>query len=182
MARLTKRTADAFKPLKHKDVFAWDSEIRGLGIRLKPSRTNTFFIQYRNETKRTRRLVLGQFGVLTVEQARISAREQLTAVLRGQDPSADRKAMQSASTVQEQCKWYLSEAESGRLLGRRRNAIKASSLKMDRSRIQTHNIPLLGNMLSPIDFEVQQKLNPQGVYKSRGNSEQALHLCQVRDR
>ena len=147
MARLTKRTADALKPLKHKDVFAWDGEIRGLGIRLKPSGTKTFFIQYRNETKRTRRLVLGQFGVLTVEQARILAREHLTAVLKGHDPSADRKALQSACTVQELCKWYLNEAESGRLLGRRRRAIKASSLKMDRSRIQTHIIPLIGTML-----------------------------------
>ena len=88
MARLTKRLVEAIKPTANKDIFAWDSEIRGLGIRLKPSGTKTFFVQYRNEARRTRRLVLGQFGVLTVEQARELARKRLVAVINGQDPSA----------------------------------------------------------------------------------------------
>ena len=147
MARLTKRLVEALKPTASKDIFAWDSEIRGLGIRLKPSGTKTFFVQYRNEARRTRRLVLGQFGVLTVEQARVLARKRLVAVINGQDPSAERKAMHGSCTVQQLCHWYLKEAESGRLLGKRRRPIKASSLAMDRSRIQCHIIPLLGSML-----------------------------------
>ena len=36
------------------------------------------------------------------------------------------------------------EAEAGRILGRRRRAIKASTLVMDRSRIESHVKPLLG--------------------------------------
>ena len=147
MARLTKRLVEALKPTANRDIFAWDSEIRGLGIRLKPSGTKTFFVQYRNEARRTRRLVLGQFGVLTVEQARELARKRLVAVINGQDPSAERKAMHGSCTVGQLCHWYLKEAESGRLLGKRRRPIKASSLLMDRNRIQCHIIPLLGTML-----------------------------------
>ena len=145
MARLTKRIVDSLKSEENKDVFVWDSEIRGLGVRLKPSGTKTFFVQYRNQARRTRRLVVGQYGVLTVEQARALAREHLTSVIKGEDPSAERNAMQNACTVQDLCKWYLREAESGRLLSRRRRPLKESSIKMDRSCINTHIYPLLGN-------------------------------------
>lgn len=147
MARLTKRLVDSLLPVERKDVFVWDSEIRGLGVRLKPSGTKTFFVQYRNAARRTRRMVLGQVGVLTVEQARALARERLTAVVKGEDPSAARKATRQAYTVEELCNWYLREAEAGRLLGRRRRPIKSSTLAMDRSRIKTHIVPLLGTHL-----------------------------------
>ncbi len=39
---------------------------------------------------------------------------------------------------------HTAEAEAGRILGRRRRAIKASTLAMDRSRIEAHIKPLLG--------------------------------------
>lgn len=42
MARLTKRTVDILTPLPDRDVFAWDSEIRGFGVRVKPSGTKTY--------------------------------------------------------------------------------------------------------------------------------------------
>ena len=48
MARLTKRAVDSLSPLPDRDVFAWDGEIRGFGVRVKPSGTKTYFIQYRN--------------------------------------------------------------------------------------------------------------------------------------
>ena len=147
MPRLTKRIVESLKPNEHKDVFVWDSEIRGLGVRLKPSGTRTFFVQYRNRARRTRRLVIGQHGVLTVEQARELARERLVEVIKGEDPSAERKAMKNACTIQDLCKWYLREAESGRLLSRRRRPMKASSVDMDRSCINTHILPLLGTQL-----------------------------------
>ena len=47
-------------------------------------------------------------------------------------------------TVAELCDWYVTDAEAGRILGRRRRPIKASTLAMDRSRIESHIKPLLG--------------------------------------
>jgi hypothetical protein len=47
-------------------------------------------------------------------------------------------------TVSEVCDWYLEQAEARRILGRNRRPIKASTLHMDRSRIETHIKPLLG--------------------------------------
>lgn len=73
------------------------------------------------------------------------ARVRLGAVAAGSDPAEDKATAKGAPTVQELCDWYMSEAESGRLLGRRRRPIKASTLRMDRSRIERHIKPLLGS-------------------------------------
>jgi hypothetical protein len=71
----------------------------------------------------------------------------LTAVAKGEDPSADRHATRADMTVSEVCDWYLEQAEAGRILGRNRRPIKGSTLHMDRSRIETHIKPLLGSRL-----------------------------------
>lgn len=147
MAKITKRMVDALEPQADRDVFAWDSELRGFGLRVKPSGVKTFLIQYRNTEGRTRRLVLGQYGTLTPEVARDLARKKLTAVAEGEDPSADRHAARAGMTVSEVCDWYLEQAETGRILGRNRRPIKASTLHMDSSRIETHIKPLLGSRM-----------------------------------
>lgn len=88
---------DALQADKDRDVFAWDSELRGFGDRAKPSGVKTFLIRYRNVEGRTRRLVLGQYGALTPEVARDLAREKLAGVARGEDPSAKRHAIRAAA-------------------------------------------------------------------------------------
>lgn len=157
MPRLTKRTVDALHPRPGSDLFAWDTELRGFGVRVKPSGTKTFLIQYRNEEGRTRRCVIGQFGVLTVEIARILAQKKLAAVVDGRDPSAERRAAREGMTIAEVCDWYLEEAGSGRRLGRNRRPIKASSVAGDRGRIETHIKPLIGtrmiSQLKLVDIE-----------------------------
>jgi integrase len=147
MAKIMKRTVDALKPEAGRDVFAWDTELRGFGVRVKPSGVKTFLIQYRNAEGRTRRLVLGQYGALTPETARDLARKKLTAVAEGEDPSANRHAARAGMIVSEVCDWYLEQAQAGRILGRNRRPIKASTLHMDRSRIETHIKPLLGSRM-----------------------------------
>ncbi len=147
MAKITKRLVDSLVPEAGRDVFSWDSELKGFGLRVKPSGMKSFLIQYRNLEGRTRRLVLGQYGALTPEVARDLARKKLTAVAEGEDPSADRHAARVGMTVSEVCDWYLEQAEAGRILGRNRRPIKASTLQMDRSRIESHIKPLLGSRM-----------------------------------
>lgn len=89
-------------------------------------------------------MVLGRYGVITVEQARDEARIKLSDVARGQDLADEKRTSREGVTVGQLCDWYLSEAEAGRLLGRKRTAIKSSTLVMDRSRIETHIRPLIG--------------------------------------
>jgi integrase len=102
---------------------------------MKPSGAASYFIQYRNGEGRTRRLVLGRIGELTPDEARQFAADKLSDARKGGDPSADRHAIRNAMTVAEICDLYLGDA---------RGRIKASTLRMDRSRINCHVKPLLG--------------------------------------
>jgi integrase len=163
MARITKRLVDSLRPKKatgsdldatkvgcagrafQKDVVAWDDELRGFGVRFKPTGAGAYIIQYRNAEGRSKRLTLGSVAELTAEEARRSARTKLSSVAQGFDPVAEKHATRTAPTVSEICDWYLEKAESGELLGRRRRPIAKKTLALDRSRIETHVRPLLGD-------------------------------------
>ena len=82
----------------------------------------------------------------TPDTAREEARRLLGDVARRQDPAAAKKAIRNALTVSELCHAYLSDAEKGRVLTRRRLAKKASTLVFDRGRIERHIEPLLGRL------------------------------------
>lgn len=142
--KLTKRAIDAITPPESKQLMHWDSEIKGFGLRVLPSGLKTFIVQYRNAEGVQRRMNLGRFGVLTVDQARDLARLKLADVIVGNDPADKMRQSRSAMTVAQMCDWYLQEARAGNILGRRNLPIKSSSLDMDESRIRTHIAPLLG--------------------------------------
>ena len=100
MPKITKRTVDAMRPETGRDVFTWDTELRGFGVRMKPSGAAAFLIQYRTLQGRTRRHVIGRVGTLTPDQARTEAKARLAEVAtKGADPSAERKATREAMTV-----------------------------------------------------------------------------------
>jgi hypothetical protein len=88
--------------------------------------------------------VIGRYGMMTPEQARQTAWDILSAVAKGIDPAAAPEPDRNAITVSALCDWFLAETGAGRILGRRRRPIKASTLAMDRSRIEAHIKPLLG--------------------------------------
>lgn len=141
MPKLTKRVVDAIRPdPAGKDVFVWDAgdgALKGFGIRMKPSGAASYLVQYRNKEGRTRRLVVGKVSTLTPDEARTLAGEALKAAAKGADPSADRHAIRTAITITELCDLYLADA-AGR--------IKASTLAMDKSRIERHVKPLIGRL------------------------------------
>ena len=89
-------------------------------------------------------MVFGRFGVLTVGQARRKARDLLGEVAKDEDPANKRRAKRSGPTINEICDWYLRNAEAGKIIGRSRGPIKASTLQMDHGRIESHIRPLLG--------------------------------------
>ncbi len=144
MAKLTKRAVDALEAPKAGQSYLWDGEIRGFGVRVVPSGLKTFVIQYRNAEDRSRRMKIGRYGIMTVEQARDTAKIKLGAVAAGEDPAAEAAKDRGDMTVSQLCDWYLEAAKTHRILGRRNRPIKVSTLKMDESRIETHIKPLLG--------------------------------------
>ena len=147
MAKLTKRAVDALASPDVGQDFLWDGELRGFGVRVVPSGLKTFIIQYRNAQGKSRRIKVGRYGILTVEDARERAKVKLGRVADGDDPAVTETTRGENLTVAELCDWYLTEAKAGRILGRRNRPIKASTLAMDESRVKTHIKPLLGKRL-----------------------------------
>ena len=99
-AKLTKRTVETLAILA-KDYITFDAELAGFGIRVMPSGKRFFLVQYRRHG-RTRRVMIGQFGIITAEQARREATRMLGDV-RGAagDPAAQRDLERQATTMKQ---------------------------------------------------------------------------------
>jgi len=108
MPKLTKRVLDEARA-SDSETILWDESLRGFGVRLQPSGVKSFLVQYRNAGGRSRRLTLGRYGVLTVDEARKRAREVLVAVAKGGDPVADKQSHRAAPIFSELVKQYLTD-------------------------------------------------------------------------
>ena len=106
MAKLTKRIVDEAKG-ETKSFLLWDGELRGFGVLVLPSHVKTFVLQYRNRARRSRRLTIGRYGALTVEEARVIAKEAAATIAKGEDPVAERRTYREAPTVAELLERYL---------------------------------------------------------------------------
>ncbi len=135
MPKITKHTIDSTRPAD-KDVFVWDSELHGFGLRVKPSGAKAYVFQYRNQQRRTRRLTIGRHGVFTPSEARKEARRLAGDVARGLDPAAGRTTDREAPTVAQFCEQYIND-----------HAVlhkKPRSVEEDRRNIKLHIMPTLG--------------------------------------
>jgi integrase len=125
----------------------WDSAVAGFGVRRQKGPAVSYILKFRTKEGRQRWLTIGRHGSpWTPEQAREEAKRILGEVVTGQDPSIAKSEYRKAITVSELCDQYFKDAETGRLLTRRKIAKKASTLVSDRGRIDRHIKPLLGSL------------------------------------
>jgi len=139
--RLTKRAVDAATRLRSGETFLWDDELRGFGLRVYASGRRIFVVQYRlrgGRGGRTRRIVLGEYGKVTPDEARRRAVKVLAAVDDGRDPAAERDEARSTLTISDLADLYLVEGPAAKPNKR------ASSWATDRSNIERHVKALLG--------------------------------------
>lgn len=138
MAKLTKRVIEALEP-RNREYFEWDDELPRFGVRIFPSGRKTFVVQYRIN-RRSRRMNLGPFGILTPDVARGRALQALGMVEAGQDPLSTLRAQQRAITVKE-----LAEKFEIRHIDLNPN-LKASTGREYRHALNRYILPALGKL------------------------------------
>lgn len=134
--RLTKKIVDALHP-KARDYVVWCAKLSGFGCRVRATGTKSFIVMYRvggcNTTPR--KVIIGAYGKLTVEQGRDEASKVLAKAELDEDVALQRTQVRTEMTVAQLCDEYMREGVEHK---------KASALKSDASQIEAHIRPLLG--------------------------------------
>ena len=136
------------RPTKARHYFLW-CRTHGFGVRIWPTGKQVFYADYCNGGGARKRMMIGQHGKITCEEARKQAIEILGAVVKGDDPAEERATGRKSITVRELCERYLAAAERGLIMGKRGLPKKAGTIYIDRGRIARHIVPLLGKQARP---------------------------------
>jgi integrase len=100
--KLTKRTLDALES-REKPFIVFDGGVPGFGVRVMPSGAKSFCVEYRphggGRTIAKKRLTLGRYGAMTVDQARTAALTALARVRLGEDPQGEKARQRGALSV-----------------------------------------------------------------------------------
>ena len=106
--KLTKTVVDAARP-QSQDVELRDTVVPGFLCKVTPAGRKVFMLQYRTNSGVRRKPALGQFGELTVEQARSLAQDWLAEVRRGGDPGNQKTEARKAPTIKELCTRFMAD-------------------------------------------------------------------------
>ncbi len=139
--RLPKKAVDELQP-RDKQYVCYDNSLLGFGVKVYPSGRKSFVIEYRpgagGRRVAKKRLVIGKFGIITCEQARKFARQQLAQVVLGDDPSELKAATRKMLSFEEMGKEYLNKGAPIRL--------KQSTITNYEINLRRHAYPHLGKL------------------------------------
>lgn len=117
VVKLTKRTVDNLI-VGDRAVIAYDTELKGFGIRLAPSGSLSWFVEYRpgaGGRRVTKRRMYFGGREFTPEEARQAAKEILASVALGKDPAAVRRDERESETFREFGERYLRDEAEAKL-------------------------------------------------------------------
>jgi hypothetical protein len=119
---------------KNERCVIWDDELPGFGVRLYPGGKKSFVLNYRHNGRK-RFLTIGQYGAITLDQARKEAKKHTAEIIQGGDPLEKRQKERAGKTVRELCESYLE-----------RYAVNKKTAAADKRRIHQHIIPPWGSL------------------------------------
>ena len=149
MPILSKKIIDSLTP-DGTDKTIWDDEIKGFGVRLR-GQSKTWILMYRNSFGIKKRLTIGSTNKFTPIEAKKKAREFLADILlNGKDPALEKVETRKIMNFSDLCDLYLLEGTAHK---------KPSTILNDKSRIECHLKPLIGNLpIRAINVSVVDKL------------------------
>jgi integrase len=157
MPKITKRVVDAAAVERGgKDLFIWDTEIKGFGLKVTGNGAKSYVLQFRTPHGRSRRYTIGKHGdPWTADEARGKASALKRGLDAGVDPLEVRTEARAALTVAELGELFLKDGPA------KNPNKKQRSWDADRAAIERHINPLIGRKiaksLTQADIEALQR-------------------------
>jgi integrase len=107
MIKISKRTVEALEPCD-RDVDYYDEDLKGFGVRVRPSGRKTYFVMMRHKYV-MRRFTVGSHGAVAPEQARLKAKQIISDLAIDKNPTAEMEALRNAITVKSLGERFLEE-------------------------------------------------------------------------
>ena len=161
--KLTKTVIDNAPIPERGQSFLRDAEIKGFGVRITAQGARAFIVEKRIGGQ-VRRVTLGRYGELTVQQARLQAQKLLGQIAMGHNPIADKhRARLEAITLQEAFQDFV----------RARSSLKDKTLYDYRRYLETaftdwQRRPLIGITKDHVAALHQQLGTTRGEYYANG--------------
>lgn len=156
---ITKRDVDALQPKSR----LWDEgrgSVQGFGVRCQ-ARSRVFFIKTAIGG-RQRWITIGRYGApWTVENARAEAQRLIGEIVAGNEPATRGRTREKVAVTRmgDLCDRYMEAALAGLVLTRFNRPKRASTLAIDRGRIERHIRPLIGELdVRQVDGRVIKQL------------------------
>ncbi|MCI5544060.1 MAG: site-specific integrase [Azospirillum sp.] len=136
MVKVNKEFINQIITESYKDKIFWDDDLKGFGVRAQ-GKSYTYVLAYIDKYGKQKRFKICKIDKLTPLQARNHAKELFADIIKGNDPVQEKSKQKNTLTTSELCSLYLQEGTLHK---------KASTLYIDKGRIQHHIIPLIGNI------------------------------------
>jgi integrase len=170
--KLTKRVVDRLiaQADPAKDVLVWDSVVPGLVLRLR-SGSARFAFQYKRRG-RTRRVTIGAYGPLTLDQAREIARSLYAQVRGGSDPAESRRSDRAKrTTFAEVASAYIADLRERATTGVKRGKLSTAA-EFERL-LDRRILPALGGR----EVEALDLSNVQALHRSLADTPAQANRC-----
>ena len=107
MIKISRRTVEALEPME-RDVDYYDEDLKGFGVRVRPSGRKTYFVMMRHKCV-MRRFTVGTHGSVAPEQARLKAKQIISDLAIDKNPTAEVEALRNAITIKSLAARFLDE-------------------------------------------------------------------------
>lgn len=97
MIKISKRIVEALE-VQDRDVDFYDDDLKGFGVRVRPSGRRTYFVMMRHKYV-MRRFTIGSHGAVTAEAARLKAKQIISDLAIDKNPTAEQEAVRNSVTV-----------------------------------------------------------------------------------
>jgi hypothetical protein len=108
--KITKRSVDTLSTPEKGDFTLWDSDLKGFGVRIRPSGVKTYILHYRMAGGRSavvQKYTIGKHGSpWTPDSARREAEHLLALINQGIDPAKQRNTEKKSMTVATLCEGW----------------------------------------------------------------------------